>query len=88
MRMARGELVGDGVGDAGEVEPATLATHLRVEHHLEQQVAELGLERLRLAARDGLRHFVGFLDGVRRDAREILLAIPGAAALRDRAGGA
>ena len=74
-------------GDAREIEPLPLRAHLRVKHHLEQQVAEFAFERTRFAARDGFGHFVRLFDGVRRDAREVLLAIPGTT-VRDRAAGA
>ena len=45
VRMPLGEFVGDGVGHAREIEPLPLRAHLRVKHHLEQQVAELAFER-------------------------------------------
>ena len=63
--------------------PASLG-HLGMEHDLEQQVAELVLERGHVVALDRVGDLVGFLDGVRDDGAEALLEIPGAAALRGR----
>src|SRR5262249_49018376 len=51
-----------------------------VEHHLEQEVAELLTQILEVAARDRLGDFIGLFDGVWRDRLEILLEVPGAAA--------
>ncbi len=41
VRVARDELRGDGVGDAAQVEEPLLGAEVRVEHDLEQQVAQL-----------------------------------------------
>jgi hypothetical protein len=60
------------------IEPA-LARHLGVEHDLKHQVAQLALEFVHLAALDGIGDFIGFLDRVRDDGREVLLEIPGTA---------
>ncbi len=51
-----------------------------MEGHLEQQVAQFLAQGLEVAALDGVRDLVGFLERVRRDRAEILLAVPGAAA--------
>ena len=59
-----------------------LARHLRMEHDLEQQIAELVLEVREVAALDRIGDLVRLLEGVGRDAREGLLAIPGAAVRR------
>ncbi len=79
MRVAANQLVADGAGNALEVELPRLAGHLRMKHHLEQQISQFILEMLRVAALDGIRHLVGLLDGVRRNAGKGLLPIPGAA---------
>ena len=50
VRVAGVELVVDAAGDVGEGELALLGGQHRVEHHLEQQVAELLLERLEAGA--------------------------------------
>ena len=54
----------------------------RVEHDLEQQVAELVAYVVRVASRDRVGDLVCFLDRVRRDRLERLRAIPLAAMLR------
>lgn len=43
MRMPPGHLVADRRADIAEIEGALLSRHLRVEHHLQQQVAQLVL---------------------------------------------
>ena len=80
--MAAFHLVGDGPGDVGEVERAGLFRHPGVEHGLEQQVAQFVLQVGHVVAADRVGDLVGFLDGVGRDAGEILLQIPRAAAVR------
>jgi len=80
--MAAHELVVNRGGDRGEVEPTALLGHAGVKHHLKQQVTELIAQPLALATLDGVGDLVGLLDGVRRDAAEGLLTVPGTAALR------
>ena len=82
MRMAAHHLVGDRRGDVGEIEQPGLLGHARVKDDLKQQVAELVLERRHVAARDRIGDLVRLLDRIGRDRREILLAVPRAAALR------
>ena len=48
--------------------------------HLQQEIAKLVTEIVEIAACDGIRDLVGFLDGVGRNGREILFEIPGTAA--------
>ena len=50
VRVARVELVVDAPGDVGQRELALLGGQHRVEHHLEQEVAELLLQRLEAGA--------------------------------------
>ncbi len=45
-------------------------------NHLEQEIAELVLQRVEIVARDRVGDLVGFLDGVGRDGREALLDVP------------
>ena len=59
--------------------------HARVEHDLQQQIAELVAQVVVVAPIDRVGDFVGFLDRVRRDRVEVLLEVPWAAALADRA---
>ena len=82
MRMPARHLVADRIDHVGERERALLLRHPRVEHHLQQQVAEFVLEVAHVAAIDRVGDFVGFLDGVRRDGREALLDVPRTAGLR------
>ena len=63
----------------GDVEPPGLGGDLRVEHALEQHVAELGRQRIEVAAIDGLDGFVSFFEQVRAQRFVRLLAVPGTA---------
>jgi len=53
--------------------------HLGVVDDLQQEVAQLFLERPQVIPVDGVGHLVGFLDGVWRDGAEGLLDVPRAA---------
>ena len=79
--MPAQQLVADRVDDIGEFERAGFTGHACKENHLEQQVAELVAERRHVLAGDRVGHLVGFLDGVWRDRREILLEVPRTAAV-------
>ena len=81
MGMPPDHLVGNGARDIVEGEVTSFLRHARMEHNLQEEIAELVLERLGLAALRGLGNFVGFLDGVGRDGGEALLEIPGTAVL-------
>ena len=81
MGMAAHHLVDHAAGHVVEGEGAGFLGHAGVEHHLEQQVAQLVGERAHVVALDGLGHLVGFLDGVGRDGAEGLLHVPGATAV-------
>ncbi len=59
-----------------------LLGHLRMEHDLQQQIAQFVLEVPHVAAINRIGDFVGFLNGVWRDAGEGLLHIPWATGLR------
>ena len=80
MGMALDHLVVDGAGNIVDGEGAGFARHLGVEDDLQQQVAQLVAERRHVAMLDGVGDLIGFLDRIGRDAGEILLEIPGAAA--------
>ena len=82
VRMAAHHLVADRSDDVGEGERALLLRHARMEHHLQQQVAQLVLQVAQVAAVDRIGDLVGLFDRVRRDAGEVLFDIPGATALR------
>ncbi|MNE40294.1 hypothetical protein D3C80_1342960 [compost metagenome] len=82
MGMAADQLAGDAVDHAIELETPLLAGQLAVVDHLEQQVAELARQVGEVAALDGVGHLVGLLEGMRDDARIVLLEVPRAAVLR------
>ena len=82
MRMPPDELFGDRLDHVAEIERALLLGHAGVEHDLQEQVAEFVAQIVEIAARDRVGDLVGFLDGVRRDRREILLQVPRAAGAR------
>ena len=50
MRMPPRHLVADRLADVAEIECALLAGHLRMEHHLQQQVAQFVPEIAHVAA--------------------------------------
>ena len=78
MRVPAHQLVAYRPGHGLEVEMLRLGGNLCVKHHLKQQIAQLVLQMRHVAAFDGIRDFIGLFDGVRRNAREGLLPIPGA----------
>ena len=79
--MPADQLCGDRLDHVADVEEAALGRHLRVIDRLEQEVAELVGEVLEVLALDRVSDLVGFLDRVVADGREILLEVPGAAAV-------
>ena len=81
MRMTALELVADALENVVEREMSGLGSDLCVEYDLEGKIAKLVSERTHVVARDRVGDFIGFLDRVRRDARETLRAIPFAAML-------
>src|SRR3546814_14008685 len=79
--MAADQLVADRGGHVVEAERALLARHLRVEYHLQQQVAQFVLQRRQVVAVDRVGDLVGLLDRVRGDGGEGLFDVPRAAVL-------
>ena len=79
--MPAHELLADRLCDGVEVEVAHLARHLRVEHHLEQKIAELVAQAVPVLAADRVVDLVGLFDRVGRDRLEALLEVPRAAAV-------
>ena len=79
MRMAADHLPRDRFDDVAERKCVLLLRHAGVIHHLQQEIAEFLAEIVEIAARDGIDHLIGLLDGVGRDRRKILLEVPGAA---------
>ena len=82
VRMPAPHLVGDRFDDPVEIECATLLGHARMEHDLQQQVAEFVAQVGHVIAIDGIGDFVRLLDGVGRDGRERLCDVPWAARSR------
>ncbi len=76
MGMPPDHLRGDGIDHVGEGEASVFLGHAGVIDDLQQEIAELILQRVEIVPRDGIGDLVGFLDGVWRDGREALLAIP------------
>ena len=83
--MPPDHLGGDGIDHVGEGEASVFLGHARVIDDLQQEIAELILQRVEIVPRDGIGDLVGFLDSVWRDGREALLAIPRTVRSRDRA---
>ena len=65
---------------------AGLGSHLRVEKHLQQQIAEFVEQVGPILPIDGIQHFIGFLNRVLADGGEVLRTIPWASAGRAQAG--
>ncbi len=80
--MATDQLAGDGIDHRGELEAPFLPGQLAVVDDLEQQVPQLAGQMIEVAALDGIGHLVGLFQGMRHDARVVLLQIPRAAMLR------
>ena len=68
----------------GDGEVAFVGRHLRVEQHLQQQIAEFLFKMRKIAALDGVEDFVCFFERVFADGIEGLFAIPWAAAGRTK----
>ena len=77
--MPPDHLARDRLDHVAERERVLLLRHAGVKHHLQQEIAEFVAQIVEIAARDGVGDLVGFLDGVGRDGRKILLEIPRAA---------
>jgi hypothetical protein len=74
------ELARDRARHVGHGEAAGLGRELRLQDHLEQQVAELLAERQWIAVVDRLEDLVGLLEQIGPQAHVRLLAVPRAAA--------
>ena len=79
--MARFHLVGNGASDIGEGKQAAFLCHAGMEHDLQQQIAKLLTQLVHRTALYRIDNLVGFFDGIRRDAPEILRQIPFASLL-------
>ena len=81
MRVAAEHLLVDGGDNIGEIEELFLLRHARMEHDLEEKVAQLVLQLRPVLVLDRAGDFVSFLNGIGRDAGKILLKVPRAAAV-------
>ena len=79
MRMPSDHLARDRLDDVAECEGVLFLGHAGVIDDLKQEIAQFIPEIVEIAAADRVRNLVGFLDGVGRDRRKILLEVPGAA---------
>src|SRR5690606_1776574 len=75
-------LVRDRSGHIVEREMAGFLGHARMEHDLQQQIAEFAAQFRHVVARNRVGDFVGFLDRIGRDRRESLRDVPFASVLR------
>ncbi len=82
MRMPPDHFSRNSLDDVPESKCVLLLGHAGVKYHLQQEIAEFVLEIVEIIARDGVDHLIGFLDGVGRDRRKILLEVPRAAGHR------
>ena len=87
MGMAPDQLGGDGLHHAAEIERALFLRHLRMEHDLQQQIAQFLAQVAEIAPCDRISDLIGFFDRIGRDGREILFQIPRAAGDRRAQGG-
>ena len=76
------KFVTDGRANIVKIETRFFLSHLRVKHHLEQQIAQLTAQIVKIFTRNSVQHFVGFFEGVGRDSGESLLFVPRAAVFR------
>ena len=79
MRVAADHLSRDRLDHVAERKGVLLLGHAGVIDHLQQEIAEFVAEVVEIAARDRVGDLIGFLDGVGRDRRKILLEVPRAA---------
>ena len=82
MGMPPDHLRGDGINHVAEAEASVFLSHAGVIDDLQQEIAELVLEPVEIVPCDRVGDLVSFLDGVWRDRREALLAIPRATRVR------
>src|SRR5688572_31012626 len=80
--MAAHELLTGRARDSREVERARFARELRVDHDVEQEIAELLAQRRGIAGVDGVHRLVDLFEQERAKAGMGLLAVPGAALRR------
>ena len=80
VRMTVDQLVAEVVGHVAEIERALFLAQFRIEHHVQEQVAQLLLDACHIMIGDGIGQLVGLLDSVAPQRIEGLLTVPGALA--------
>ena len=82
MRMASDHFRRDGSNHVAKLEQTRFLCHLRVEHHLQQQVSQFVFQIDKVAALNRIGHFVSLFKCVGDDRGEILFDIPRTSAYR------
>lgn len=82
MGMTALQFVADGSADIIKIEAAFFLRHLRVKHHLKQQVAQFAAQIVKILTRNRIQYFISFFKRIGRNAGKGLLFIPRAAAFR------
>jgi hypothetical protein len=77
VRVPPDQLLHDPARDVVHVPRAFVGRHLRVEDDLQQDVAELLAQAIAVVRVDRVEHLVGLLEEVAREARVVLLEVPG-----------
>jgi hypothetical protein len=80
VRVPAQELGREPVDDLGEIEPTRLAGELRMEHDLQQEIAQLLAQPGPVLPLDRIDHLVSLLHRIGRQARKVLTHIPRTAA--------
>ena len=79
VRMPPDHFARHGLDHVTEGKGVLLLGHAGMIDDLQQEIAEFVPEIVEIAAADRVRDLIGFLDGVGRDGRKVLLEVPGAA---------
>lgn len=82
MGMAALQFVADGSADIVKIEAAFFLRHLRVKHHLKQQVAQFAAQIVKILTRNRIQYFISFFKRIGRNTGKGLFFIPWATGLR------
>ena len=82
MRVPPDHFAANTVSDVVEIEFTGLRGHLGMKNDLKKQVSQLVTQGGHVFSRDRIRDLIGLLDRIGGNTREVLLAVPGAAAIR------
>ena len=80
MRVAIDELLDESLRDVVDIPPIVVGGHLRVEHDLQQHIAEFVAHRVVIVGIDRLEQLVGLLEQVPGQALMGLFGVPGTSA--------